>query len=141
MFMQVAATKPITPASDSWKNPAAAAALHSSVDMLTSIERGMERNFSDVSHIRSFVSDLHSATDVLTLATDALTNDGEVGNDSFLPLVTRASTNVAGVEARLASKEIVSTWPSERTDILAAIRQARTLSFNVAKQLDPTAGA
>ena len=42
-------------------------------------------------------------------------------------------------ELRLSSKDIVNTWPSERAEILAAIRRARAIGQNVADQLDPRA--
>jgi hypothetical protein len=132
-----AAPTPQPTDSSSWTNPAAAAALRSTVDLLTGIEAGIVRNFKDVEMVRGYASDLRSTTDIFATATDVLTSDASKENDSFLPLIANADGGVTRAEARLSSKELSSTWPIERGDILAAIRRARAISQNVADQLDP----
>lgn len=120
-----------------WTNPAAAAALRSTVDLLKGIEDGIVRNFGDIERVRTFAADLKSTVDIFGTATDAITGDDSKENDSFLPLINAAGGGVEHAEARLSSKELTSTWPIERLDILAAIRRAKAISQNVADQLDP----
>jgi hypothetical protein len=126
-----------------WTNPAAAAALRSTADLLTSIEAGILRNIANVDLVRGFASDLHSTLDIFETATVALSEDASKENDAFLPLITTAGGGVEHAESRLASKELKSTWPIERGEILASIRRAKAISSNVADQLDPrpTTGA
>jgi hypothetical protein len=120
-----------------WTNPAASAALRSTADLLGSIEAGIVRNISDVGLVRAYAVDLRSTMEIYDAATTALTTDASKENDSFLPLITTAGGGVTHAEARLTSKELASTWPIERGDILAAIRRAKSISLNVADQLDP----
>lgn len=120
-----------------WTNPAAAAALRSTADLLASIEAGIVRNIQDVNLVRSYAIDLKSTLEIYDAATSAITTDASKENDSFLPLISTAGGGVSHAEARLASKELTSTWPIERGDILAAIRRAKSISQNVADQLDP----
>lgn len=126
----------ITHQSLPWANPAAAAALRSSVDMLKGIEAGILKNFQDVERVRAYSTDLRSTSEIFSVASEAV-NGGNKEDDQFLPLIKRAGAGVTGAEVRLSSKEITSTWPLERTDILGAIRAARVLTENVARQLDP----
>ena len=120
-----------------WTNPAAAAALRSSVDMLRVIEDGMLRSYDDVDRVRVLVSDLAVTDEILQAADKSIRTDASSSNDQFLPLVVTAGTGVQMAQARLDSKEIAQTWPIERGDILAAVRRARAISANVADQLDP----
>jgi hypothetical protein len=120
-----------------WTNPAAAAALRSTVDLLTLIEAGITRNFTDPDRVASFASDLHATVAIFAQATDAVASDASKENDSFLPLITTAGDNVAAAEERLNAKDFNTTWPIYRNDVLAAVRTARSLSQNVADQLDP----
>lgn len=130
--------KPAVPAaSGSWTNPAASAALRSTADLLKSIEEGIIRNIGDVSFVRGYAIDLKSTIEIFETATSAITGDDSKENDSFLPLILTAGGGVSHAETRLSSKELASTWPIERGDILAAIRRARSISQNVADQLDP----
>jgi hypothetical protein len=120
-----------------WTNPAAAAALRSTADLLQNIEDGVVRNFRDVELVRAYASDLRSTSEIFETATAAISGDASKENDSFLPLISNAGGGVERAEARLTSKELSSTWPLERSDILAAIRRAKAISQNVADQLDP----
>jgi len=120
-----------------WKNPAAASALRSTVQLLASIEDGMVKSFSDAERVKLFAPDLHATNDILTAATDAIMNDANKENDSFLPQLTLAGTGVLAAESRLIDKNFSATWPVQRGDILGAIRKARVISGNVADQLDP----
>lgn len=122
---------------DVWTNPAAAAALRSTADLLGQIEAGITRNMRNVELVRGYANDLSSTIDIFATATAAITGDSSVENDSFLPLITTAGGGVEHAESRLSSKELASTWPIERGDILASIRRARSISTNVADQLDP----
>lgn len=130
-----AAAAPIN--ADSWTNPAAAAALRSTAELLRGIEDGIVRNFRDAQLVRAYAPDLKSTSDILETASAALLSDTSKENDAFLPLIDNAGGGVSHAEARLSSKEFASTWPLERGDILAAIRRARAISTNVADQLDP----
>jgi hypothetical protein len=132
-----ATTSSVITDNQSWTNPAAAAALRSTVDLLKGIEDGIVRNFKDVEMVRGYAADLKSTSDIFQTATDVLTTDASKENDSFLPLISNAGGGVLRAESRLSSKELSSTWPIERGDILAAIRRARAISQNVADQLDP----
>jgi hypothetical protein len=132
-----ATTTPQPTDSSSWTNPAAAAALRSTVDLLQGIEEGIVRNFKNVDMVRGYAADLKSTGDIFATATDVLMNDASKENDSFLPLINNAGGGVSRAESRLSSKELSSTWPIERGAILAAIRRARAISQNVADQLDP----
>jgi hypothetical protein len=120
-----------------WTNPAAAAALRSTADLLEQIESGIVRNIKDVGLVRGYAIDLRSTLEIFETATTAITGDASKENDSFLPLITTAGGGVTHAETRLTAKELTSTWPLERGDILAAIRRARSISDNVADQLDP----
>ena len=124
-------------ASDPWTNPAAAAALRSTVDLLQDIESGIVRNFKNADQVRSYAADLRSTSEILDAATAAIVGDASKENDAFLPLIDNAGGGVAHAEGRLSAKDFVATWPLERGDILAAIRRARAISENVADQLDP----
>lgn len=124
-------------ASGSWTNPAASAALRSTAELLHSIEDGIVRNFRDVELVRMYASDLRSTSEIFETATSALRSDASAENDAFLPLILNAGGSVERAETRLSAKELTSTWPLERGDILAAIRRARAISQNVADQLDP----
>jgi hypothetical protein len=128
---------PSPTADTAWTNPAAAAALRSTAELLKSIEDGVVRNFKDVELVRAYASDLRSTTEIFETATAAITGDASKENDAFLPLISNAGGGVERAEARLTSKELSSTWPIERGDILAAIRRAKAISQNVADQLDP----
>ena len=118
-----------------WQNPAAAAALVSSSELLKSIEDGVISNYGDVERVRTFATDLRATNEILASASDTLLGDSSAENDQFIPLVNRASTGVGAAELRLSSKDLTATWPAERDDIISAIRQARVLSFNIARQL------
>lgn len=134
------ATTPLPPpnvSNDAWKNPAAAAAMKSSTDILKGVEDGIVRNFSDVNRVRAYVSDLASSSDMFSSAQQALTADKYPENDAFVPIIDKASGGVLVVAKRLGSQDIVNTWPAERNDILSAIRQSKSISANVAQQLDP----
>jgi hypothetical protein len=120
-----------------WTNPVAAAALRSTVQLLADVENGVVRNFSDSSVVRGYANDLASAVGTIDAATIAITNDASKENDSFLPLIGNAGDSATHAENRLEAKELESTWTLERSGILAAIRRARTISQNVADQLDP----
>ncbi|MCW2922455.1 MAG: hypothetical protein JWL76_2329 [Thermoleophilia bacterium] len=120
-----------------WTNPAASAALRSTADLLGTIEAGIVRNISDVGLVRAYAVDLRSTMEIYDAATTALSTDASKENDSFLPLISTAGGGVTHAESRLSSKELASTWPIERGDILAAIRRAKSISLNVADQLDP----
>lgn len=120
-----------------WTNPAASAALRSTADLLATIEAGIVRNIQDVSLVRAYAIDLKSTLEIYDAATTAISTDASKENDSFLPLITTAGGGVTHAESRLSSKELTSTWPIERGDILAAIRRAKSISLNVADQLDP----
>ncbi len=122
---------------DAWTNPAAAAALRSTADLLTMIEAGIVRNIKDVDAVRGYAVDLKSTLEIYEAATVAIISDASKENDSFLPLITAAGGGVTHAEARLGAKELSSTWPIERGDILASIRRAKSISTNVADQLDP----
>ena len=120
-----------------WTNPAATAALRSTVDMLKSIEDGIVRNFQNADLVRSYAVDLKTTIEIFDTATTAITGDASKENDTFLPLLSSAGGGVSHAEMRLSSKELTTTWPLERVDILAAIRRAKSISQNVADQLDP----
>jgi len=120
-----------------WTNPAAAAALHSTADMLTTIESGIVRNFGNAAAVRSYATDLLSTVDIIATASEAITSDTSKENDAFLPLITNAGGNASHAGTRLQAKELATTWPVERGDILQAVRRARAISLNVANQLDP----
>lgn len=124
-----------------WTNPAAAAAMRSSVDLLKGIEDGILKHLDNIDRVRSFAIDLRSTSEIFTTASDAIANDGFKENDQFLPLINRASGSVSGAEGRLLSKDLAATWPSARADVISAIRSSRVISDNVARQLDPTARA
>lgn len=123
--------------SGAWTNPAASAALRSTAELLKQIEDGIVRNFADVDLVRGYAADLKSTVEIFETATDAITSDASAENDSFLPLITNAGGGVERAEVRLSSKELHSTWPLERGDILASIRRAKSISQHVADQLDP----
>lgn len=125
--------------SASWTNPAASAALRSMSELLRGIEDGVVRNFTSVEQVRTYAVDLRSTIDILGTATDAIRTDSSAENDAFLPLMDTAGGGVERAESRLSSKELTATWPLERGEILAAIRRARSISENVADQLDPRA--
>jgi hypothetical protein len=120
-----------------WTNPAASAALRSTADLLGEIEAGIIRNIQSVELVRGYAIDLRSTIDIFETAAAALANDASKENDSFLPLIDTAGGGVSHAENRLSAKELSSTWPLERGDILAAIRRAKSISLNVADQLDP----
>lgn len=120
-----------------WTNPAAAAALRSTVDLLRAIEDGIVRNYQSGDKVSGFAVDLRSTSEIFETASSVLLGDASKENDSFLPLITTANGGVNQAESRLSSKDIQSTWPAERGDILAAIRRARAIGQNVADQLDP----
>jgi hypothetical protein len=128
---------PVVGSDTAWTNPAASAALRSTAELLKVIEDGVVRNFRDVDQVRGFAADLRSTAEIFETATAAISDDASKENDSFLPLIENAGGSVARAEARLTSKELSSTWPIERGDILAAIRRAKAISQNVADQLDP----
>ena len=130
---------PATTAEDRsvWTNPAASAALRSTADLLAMIEAGIVRNMKDVDLVRGYAVDLRSTMEIYDAATTALSGDASKENDSFLPLISAAGGGVLHAETRLASKELTATWPIERGDILASIRRAKSISLNVADQLDP----
>src|SRR4051812_22892716 len=118
-------TNPPSTATDTpWTNPAAAAALRSTAELLKSIEDGVVRNFKQVELVRGYAADLRSTTEIFETATAAISNDSSKENDSFLPLINNAGGSVERAESRLSSKDLSSTWPIERADILAAIRRA-----------------
>lgn len=123
----------------SYKNPAATAALRSTVEILKGIEDGIVKNYTEVEKVRSFANDLHAAADIVSAASDAIMGDANKDNDQFLPLITQAGARVSAAEIRLSAKELSSTWPSERSSILDGIRHARVISSNIADQLDPNA--
>jgi len=120
-----------------WTNPAASAALRSTADLLGSIEAGIIRNMKEVDLVRGYAVDLRLTMEIYDAATAALSGDASKENDSFLPLINAAGGGVTHAETRLNSKDLNSTWPIERGDILAAIRRAKSISLNVADQLDP----
>ncbi|MCZ4496303.1 MAG: hypothetical protein JWM25_886 [Thermoleophilia bacterium] len=120
-----------------WTNPAAAAALRSTVDMLANIEAGIVRDFTNVDRVRGYAYDLRSTIGIFEAATTAITSDSSVENDSFLPLLGQAGGGVSRAEHKLSAKDLNETWAGERSDILAAIRQAKNISHHVADQLDP----
>lgn len=122
---------------DGWINPAAAAALRANVELLKTIEEGIVEHFGDIERVRGYAIDLRTTSDMFGAAHDAVAGDKLPDNDQFLPLIDRAGTGVSTAESRLNSKEIGSTWPAERTEILSAIRAARVLTDNIARQLDP----
>ncbi|MEO6866908.1 MAG: hypothetical protein ABI200_02700 [Gaiellales bacterium] len=124
-------------AANPWTNPVAAAALRSAVDLLGGTEEGIIRNFADTSFVRQHAAGLRSTAELFSVATDVLRNDASIENDAFLPLVTNAGTSVSEAEFRLSAREITSTWPLERSEILASIQRARALSQHIADQLDP----
>jgi hypothetical protein len=131
-------TAATTPSADSaWTNPAASAALRSTADLLATIEAGIVRNIKDVDLVRGYAVDLRSTMEIYEAATSAISGDASKENDSFLPLISTAGGGVTHAENRLSAKELASTWPIERGDILAAIRRAKSISLNVADQLDP----
>jgi len=137
-FIATNTTPAFTPVAESgWTNPAAAAALRSTVDLLKDIEAGVVQNFTNLEMVRSFASDLRSTVEIFESATDAITGDDSKENDSFLPHINNAGGGVSHAENRLSSKDLTTTWPLERGDILAAIRRAKAISQNVADQLDP----
>lgn len=123
--------------SSAWTNPAAAAALRSTVDLLKGIEDGIVRNFKDADLVRGYAADLKSTADIFGNAVEIVSTDTSKENDSFLPLINNAGGGVMHAESRMNSKDFGATWPLERGDILAAIRRARAISQNVADQLDP----
>ena len=47
-------------------------------------------------------------------------------NDQFVPLITRAGSNVIGATGRLESKDLDATWKDVRGDILSAIRASQS---------------
>jgi hypothetical protein len=120
-----------------WTNPAASAALRSTAELLSAIEAGIIRNIGSVDLVRGYAIDLRSTIDIFETATAAITGDESKENDAFLPLISTAGVGVGHAESRLSAKELTSTWPIERGDILAAIRRAKAISTNVADQLDP----
>lgn len=120
-----------------WTNPAAAAALRSTVDLLDGIEQGIVRNFADSNLVRQYATGLRSTMEIYEVAAMTITSDGSPENDAFLPLIESAGSSASLAETRLSAKELAATWPLERSDILAAIRRARALSQHVADQLDP----
>lgn len=122
-----------------WRNPAASAALRSSVDMLKQVEKGILDNFSDVSRARTFTKDLWVSGDMMEVAATALKSDKFEENDQFLPLIGKAGTSVVGAAGKLDSKDITENWNAQRNEILGSIRTARTMGENVAHQLDPSA--
>ena len=132
-----AADTPSGIAAAPWTNPAATAALRSSVQILASIEEGIVQNFAQVDKVLGFAADLRTTTDIFQAASDALLSDTNKDNDQFLPLIGQAGSRVTSAEGKLSSKDITSTWPSERATILEAVRHARVISSNVADQLDP----
>lgn len=121
-----------------WTNPAAAAALRSSVDLLKGIEDGILKHLDDVDRARNFAVDLRATSEIFTTATEAIMGDAYKENDQFLPLISRAGGSVNGAEGRLLSKDLASNWPAARSEVLSALRSSRVISLNVATQLDPT---
>jgi hypothetical protein len=130
---------PSTPLADSsqWKNPAAAAALQTSVDLLKNIEDGIVKHYGEVDKVRAYAADLQQSNDMFQSATDSISGDQSKDNDQFVPLIGRASGGVENAQTRLLSKDISSTWPAERSDILSAVRTAKLIAQNVSRQLDP----
>lgn len=130
---------PVTPGmiETPWKNPAAASALRSTVQMLATIEDGIVKAYSQVDRVRLFATDLHTTNEILTAASDAISSDASKDNDLFLPQLNLAGTGMFSAEQRLVDKNLGATWPVERGDILGAIRKARVITANVADQLDP----
>lgn len=120
-----------------WTNPAASAAMRSAAQGLEVIEAGITRNIRNVEAVRSFAFDLRTMMDMFTAASRAIAADSSKDNDLFMPLIDIAVDGVIHAQARLESKDIQSTWPLERGDILAAIMRSRSISSNVADQLDP----
>ncbi|MCW2956710.1 MAG: hypothetical protein JWO69_1579 [Thermoleophilia bacterium] len=120
-----------------WTNPAATAALLSTVYMLADVEAGIVRNYGDVDRVRPFAVDLRSAIDVFDVATSAIASDDSTANDAFLPLLEAAGGSAHRAEAKLSSKELSDIWPAEGGDILSAIRRSMAISQHVADQLDP----
>lgn len=121
-----------------WANPAAAAALRSNVELLRSVEEGIIKNFQDVERVRTYATDLRATNDMFAAANVALAGDRSPENDQVLPIIGQAESRIVGAESRLSAKDLTSTWPSERTDILSAVRFARVVSENVARQIDAT---
>lgn len=125
-------------ATSPWANPAAAAALRSNVELLRAVEEGIVKNFQDVDRVRTYAIDLRATTDMFMAATGALSTDKSTENDQVLPIISQAESRIVGAESRLSAKDLTSTWPAERTDILSAVRFARVISENVARQVDAT---
>lgn len=123
-----------------WTNPAAAAALRSSIDLLKGSEDGIIRNYQDPERARVFSAEVASSGDITSVAQQAVLSDASKENDQFVPLIDRASGYIGVASTALANKDLAANWPSARMDIVTAIRQARMISENVAKQLDPTLG-
>lgn len=121
--------------SGAWQNPAAAAALRTSAELLKGIEDGITQNFQSVDRVRTFAVDLRSTGDIIAAAGEALLSDASPENDQFLPLIGRANNGVSLAEIRLTAKDLASTWPFERGDILASVRQSRVLSEQIARSL------
>ncbi len=128
-----------TPQAPAWGNPAAAAALRTTVQMLRSVEDGVVQSYSNLDQARAYAADLSSAGDILAVASTALSTDNNVENDQFLPLISKATGGVTVASTRLLSRELAATWPTERSEILSTIRMARMLGENVARSLDPAA--
>jgi hypothetical protein len=118
-----------------WQNPAAAAALSSSAEILKGVEDGVVRNYADADGARGYAADLKATNEILATASEVLLADNYTENDQFVPLVNRAGTGVGIAESKLNSKDLTSTWPFERDDVLSAVRQARVLSMHIARQL------
>ncbi|MCW2924222.1 MAG: hypothetical protein JWM98_1626 [Thermoleophilia bacterium] len=128
---------PVPAAAGSWTNPAASAALRSTADLLKDVEDGIVRNFKNAGLVASYAADLRSTSEIIDAATTAISTDDSKENDAFLQLLENAGGSVSHAQDRLSSADLVSTWPLERGDILAAVRRAKAISSNVADQLDP----
>jgi hypothetical protein len=134
--MAINTTTPRTTGND-WYNPAAAAAMKSSVDLLKGVEDGIVRNFDNLDRVKAFTNDLSTTSDMFGSAQTALSGDASKENDQFVPLIDRAQNPARSVYQRLTSKEIVNTWPAERNEILSSIRSSKAIASNVADQLSP----
>lgn len=125
-------------AGEPWKNPAASAALTIGSQLLGMVEKGITDNYDQVDRARAFSSNLVSTNEILGDAAVALKTDANDMNDSFIPLIERASGSVETVAARLQAKELTDTWRSERQILLDTVKSALVISNTLAQQLDPT---
>ena len=123
--------------SEPWQNPAAAAALKISTQMLQQVRDGIEINYDAIDRVRGLAGSLDTAGGIFSDANSVLAEDGNDMNDSFIPLIDRATSNVNLVATRLQSKEINDTWRDERQSLLDAVKSAMVISQTVGEQLDP----